>query len=46
VDREVVRGKAQVDDATYLRQLAKLPVDAPLMLEHLQAPEEYSEGRD
>ena len=35
-----------IDYATYLRELAKLPVDAPLMLEHLQTPEEYAEGRD
>jgi hypothetical protein len=25
--------------------LAKLPVDAPLMLEHLKTAEEYDEGR-
>ena len=44
--KEVVPGKGQIDYATYLRQIAKLPVDAPLMLEHLQTPEEYAEGRD
>jgi hypothetical protein len=30
----------------YLRELAKLPVDAPLMLEHLKTLEEYEEGRE
>ncbi len=44
--REVVPGRGQVDYATYLREIAKLPVDAPLMLEHLQTAEEYIEGRD
>lgn len=44
--REVVPGKGQIDYATYLSALSKLPVDAPLMLEHLQTPEEYTEGRD
>jgi sugar phosphate isomerase/epimerase len=44
--REVVPGRGQIDYVTYLRELSKLPVDAPLMLEHLQTPEEYSEGRD
>lgn len=44
--REVVPGRGKIDYATYLRQLSQLPVDAPLMLEHLQTPEEYTEGRD
>lgn len=44
--REVVPGKGQIDYAEYLRQLSRAPVDAPLMLEHLQTPEEYTEGRD
>ena len=34
-----------MDYATYLRELAKLPVDAPLMLEHLRTAEEYEEGK-
>jgi sugar phosphate isomerase/epimerase len=42
---EVVPGRGSVDYRTYLRQLANLPVDAPLMLEHLKTPEEYDEGR-
>jgi sugar phosphate isomerase/epimerase len=44
--REVVPGRGQIDYETYLRELSKLRVDAPLMLEHLQTPEEYTEGRE
>jgi sugar phosphate isomerase/epimerase len=43
---EVVPGRGQIDYTTYLRELTKLPVDAPLMLEHLENAEEYTEGRD
>lgn len=42
---EVVPGRGQVDYRTYLRELTKLPVDAPLMLEHLKTAEEYNEGK-
>jgi sugar phosphate isomerase/epimerase len=42
---EVIPGRGQVDYAEYLGQLARLPVDAPLMLEHLKTAEEYEEGR-
>jgi sugar phosphate isomerase/epimerase len=42
---EVVPGRGQIDYTAYLRELAKLPVDAPLMLEHLKTSEEYDEGR-
>ena len=41
---EVVPGRGQVDYGEYLRQLARLKVDAPLMLEHLKTPQEYDEG--
>ena len=41
---EVVPGRGDLDYRTYLRELSKLPVDAPLMLEHLKTPEEYEEG--
>lgn len=41
---EVVPGRGGVDYAAYLRELAKLPVDAPLMLEHLKTAQEYDEG--
>ena len=44
--REVVPGRGEIDYATYLRELSRLPVDAPLMLEHLQTAEEYTEGRE
>ena len=37
--------KRKIDYATYSGSWAQLPVDAPLMLEHLQTPEEYTEGR-
>jgi sugar phosphate isomerase/epimerase len=42
---EVIPGRGEIDYAAYLRELAKLPVDAPLMLEHLKSAEEYDEGR-
>jgi len=42
---EVVPGKGQVDYRAYLTELAKLPQDAPLMLEHLKNAAEYDEGR-
>ncbi|HZT32346.1 MAG TPA: TIM barrel protein [Bryobacteraceae bacterium] len=42
---ETVPGRGEVDYKTYLRELAKLPVDAPLMLEHLKTAEEYAEGK-
>ena len=42
--KEVIPGRGEVDYRAYLRELAKLPVDAPLMLEHLKTAEEYSEG--
>jgi sugar phosphate isomerase/epimerase len=42
---EVVPGRGEIDYAAYLTELSKLPVDAPLMLEHLKNAEEYDEGR-
>lgn len=44
--REVVPGRGEIDYASYLRELAALRIEAPLMLEHLSTPEEYTEGRD
>ena len=41
---EVIPGRGEVDYRAYLLGLARLPVDAPLMLEHLKTPEEYAEG--
>lgn len=43
--REVIPGRGQLDYHAYLRGLSGLPVDAPLMLEHLKTAEEYDEGR-
>ena len=43
--REVVPGQGKLDYATYLRRLAALPQNPPLMLEHLSKPEEYAAGR-
>ena len=42
---EVTPGRGVIDYKTYLRSVAALPVDAPLMLEHLKTPAEYDEGR-
>jgi len=39
--REVAPGKGSLDYATYLRRLAGLPHNPPLMIEHLAKPEEY-----
>ena len=42
---EVIPGRGEVDYGAYLRELSKLPVDAPLMLEHLKTAAEYEEGK-
>ncbi len=43
--REVIPGRGQIDYQAYLRGLAGLSTDVPLMLEHLKTPEEFDEGR-
>jgi sugar phosphate isomerase/epimerase len=43
--QEVVPGRGVMDYKAYLRNVAALPTDAPLMLEHLKTPAEYDEGR-
>ena len=43
---EVIPGRGEIDYKTYLRELVRLKVDAPLMLEHLKNGEEYDEGRN
>jgi sugar phosphate isomerase/epimerase len=43
--QEVIPGRGNVDYAAYLKEISKLTVDAPLMLEHLKNAEEYNEGR-
>ena len=42
---EVVPGRGEIDYAAYLRELSRLRVDAPLMLEHLKSAAEYDEAR-
>ena len=42
---EVIPGRGEIDYKAYLRELTKLPTDAPLMLEHLKSAAEYDEGR-
>ena len=43
---EVIPGRGELDYHSYLTELAKLPQDAPLMLEHLKSAAEYDEGRE
>jgi len=43
--REVCPGTGSLDYTTYLKRLASLPHDAPLMLEHLPNAEEYDKAR-
>ncbi len=42
--REVIPGKGALDYRTFLRRLAELPQNPPLMLEHLSKAEDYREG--
>jgi sugar phosphate isomerase/epimerase len=41
---EVIPGRGSLDYGAYLRNLSRMPHDAPLMLEHLKTDEEYEEG--
>jgi len=41
---EVIPGRGSVDYRTYLRELAGLGREVPLLLEHLKTAEEYTEG--
>jgi sugar phosphate isomerase/epimerase len=43
--REVTIGTGSLDYTTYLRRLAALPADVPLMIEHMANPEEYDKSR-
>jgi sugar phosphate isomerase/epimerase len=43
---EVIPGRGQIDYKAYLRGLASLDHDTPLMLEHLKTAAEYDEGRE
>jgi sugar phosphate isomerase/epimerase len=42
---EVVPGTGVLDYATYLKRIAALPGEVPLMLEHLKGAEEYDRAR-
>jgi len=42
--REVCPGQGALDYATYLKRLARLPQNPPLMIEHLATAEEYARG--
>ena len=44
--REVTLGVGKLDYSTYLKRLAALPGDVPLMIEHMKGPEEYAKSRD
>ncbi|BDC49465.1 hypothetical protein F183_A17810 [Bryobacterales bacterium F-183] len=41
---EVIPGKGEVDYKAYLTAIANLPVETPLMLEHLKNAAEYDQG--
>jgi sugar phosphate isomerase/epimerase len=41
---EVVPGRGQIDYGRYLSEVSRLPIDAPLMIEHLKTAEEYDEA--
>ena len=43
--REVCPGTGSLDYATYLKRLAALPGEPPLMVEHLAGEKEYAEAR-
>jgi sugar phosphate isomerase/epimerase len=42
---EVVPGRGNVDYVTYLRELAKLSGEIPILMEHLGTPAEYQQGK-
>lgn len=42
---EVTLGAGSLDYRTYLKRLAALPGDVPLMIEHMQGAEEYDKSR-
>ena len=44
--REVAPGKGSLDYTTYLKRLAELPQNPPLMLEHLNTADEYAGARE
>jgi sugar phosphate isomerase/epimerase len=44
--QETIPGTGVIDYRTYLRDLSQLPAEAPLMLEHLQSEQQYTQGRE
>jgi len=44
--QEVTLGAGKLDYVTYLKRLAALTGDVPLMVEHMKGPEEYTKSRD
>jgi sugar phosphate isomerase/epimerase len=44
--REVTLGAGQLDYTTYLKRLATLPGDVPLMIEHMKGEAEYDQSRE
>jgi sugar phosphate isomerase/epimerase len=44
--QEVIPGRGELDYGTYLREIARLQADVPLMIEHLSGPEEYRQAAD
>ena len=42
---EVIPGRGSIDYKAYLTAIARLPQEAPLMLEHLKNAAEYDQGR-
>ena len=43
--REVTLGMGSLDYTTYLKRVAALPNDVPLMIEHMKGPQEYDQSR-
>lgn len=43
---EVLIGTGVFDNATYLREIAKLPQDPPVMLEHLKTEADFAQARE
>jgi sugar phosphate isomerase/epimerase len=44
--QEVTLGEGQLDYRTYLKRLAALPADVPLMVEHMKGEREYNQSRE
>jgi sugar phosphate isomerase/epimerase len=43
---EAIPGQGHLDYRTYISELAKLPGDVPILLEHLASQDEYRQARD